>query len=294
MSLGDEARRVHLRLRSMVKPRLAVFGARWLPSHRRRDREADVLLAWFPKTGGTWVRLMLSTVLARHAGVRLVNPLDFEALARAAEGLPRIRAIHEDEPHWKTPEQLTVSKAQWRDRKVILLVRDPRDTLVSLHFQMTRRWRVTDLPMDAFVFQRRGGLDTMLRYYNLWAAARAEVPALHMVRYEDLHRDPVGELSAILAFLGLNAVPASLVEEAVAENRIERMRKREAALEFDTHRLRPGDPEDPESFKARRGKVGGFVDYLAPETIARMEAVIEAELDPWYGYRRLRQAQARG
>ena len=49
--------------------------------------------------------------------------------------------------------------------------------------------------------------------------------------------------------------------------------------------LRPGDAADPESFKVRRGKVGGFVDYLDADDCDFMDAYIEATLAAGYGYR---------
>jgi hypothetical protein len=49
-------------------------------------------------------------------------------------------------------------------------------------------------------------------------------------------------------------------------------------------RLRPGSLDDEESFKTRRGKVGGFADYLSPEDVAFVEEKVRGELDPLFGY----------
>ena len=43
------------------------------------------------------------------------------------------------------------------------------------------------------------------------------------------------------------------------------MQKLEAAGAFDSNILHPGDVRDPESFKVRRGKVGGYREYLSVE-----------------------------
>src|SRR5438094_743422 len=52
---------------------------------------------------------------------------------------------------------------------------------------------------------------------------------------------------------------------------------------FDSKILHPGDVRDPESFKVRRGKVGGFREYLSA---GDQECAIQAlvELDPRFGY----------
>jgi len=50
-------------------------------------------------------------------------------------------------------------------------------------------------------------------------------------------------------------------------------------------RLRPRDPGDVQSYKTRRGKVGGYVDHLLPGDVAWMEARIRSAPSPLFGYR---------
>ena len=44
------------------------------------------------------------------------------------------------------------------------------------------------------------------------------------------------------------------------------------------------NPNDPESFKVRRAKVGGYRDYFNSEQVAELEALIAARLSPAFGY----------
>ena len=61
------------------------------------------------------------------------------------------------------------------------------------------------------------------------------------------------------------------------------MQKLEAAGAFDLNILHPGDVRDPESFKVRRGKVGGYCEYLSAEDQQFAAAAI-TELDRRFGY----------
>ncbi|MDQ3199728.1 MAG: hypothetical protein M3Q46_11205, partial [Verrucomicrobiota bacterium] len=61
------------------------------------------------------------------------------------------------------------------------------------------------------------------------------------------------------------------------------MQKLESAGAFDSKILRAGDARDPESFKVRRGKIGGFQDYLSPEDQERAAAAMR-RLDSRFGY----------
>src|SRR5438046_10268684 len=57
----------------------------------------------------------------------------------------------------------------------------------------------------------------------------------------------------------------SIFQAALDFSRFDNMQKLEAAGAFDSKILRPGDVRDPESFKVRRGKVGGYREYLSAE-----------------------------
>ncbi|MEZ4253755.1 MAG: sulfotransferase domain-containing protein [Polyangiales bacterium] len=275
-------------LRTVFHPMTSRWLEAYAPWRLARNRRTDVFLLWFPKTGGTWVRLLLHDVLVKHFDVKNAPPLELEPLHDLDARIPRLRPFHDDAPHWKRPEQLRPHKERYRGKKVVLLVRDPRDTIVSLHLQVTKRWKVSPkTTLDEFVWQKRGSFETYLRFYNLWAEHRDVPSELLMLRYEDIHADPHGKLRQLVDFVGVEGVTDQLIADSVEHNRIESLRKREAAGQYQTSRLRPGDTSDPESFKARRGKVGGFVDYLRPEDIAEMTRRTREELDPWYGYTNL-------
>jgi hypothetical protein len=252
----------------------------------RRNRMADVFVLSFPKTGRTWLRVLLGKALALHHGLQDAEVIELDQLARAIPSLPRIRFKHDDNPHFKAPHELVDFKYEYRDRKVVLLVRDPRDTLVSAYFQMTKRedsYRFEGTLAD-FLRCPRGSWDTMIRFYNIWADQRSAPAAFLLVRYEDLHADAARELRRVLEFLGYRDVAEQTIQAAVEFSRFENMRKMEQSNSLSSGRLKPGDAKDPESFKTRKGKVGGYVDYLDGEQIAELNARLKRELAPIYGY----------
>ncbi|TGR37597.1 sulfotransferase domain-containing protein, partial [Mesorhizobium sp. M8A.F.Ca.ET.198.01.1.1] len=119
--------------------------------------------------------------------------------------------------------------------------------------------------------------------FNLqWFAAARQMKKIALLRYEDMQRDTEGTLRAIGDFIGRHFADSDLAD--VTYNRsFERMRQSEASGELGLRyggKLRPRDPDDPESFKVRRGKVGGYLDYLDAEAIAYCDGVL-ARLDYW-------------
>lgn len=248
----------------------------------------DVFLLEYPKCGRTWLRTMIGRAAERIGGIRLSDPGDLRLAARAVPRLPAIEVSHDDYPQLKPAAAVATDKSIYSGHKVLLLVRDPRDVVVSLHFQRTRRGERDFGPagegetLSDLVRAPAGGIASIVAYYNAWAAARAAPRAFELVTYEDLRADTAGTLARVLAFVGYVPTDDDLVAAVVEECRFERMQAAEAAGAFASGRLRPGDAGDPESFKVRRGRVGGHVDYLDPVDAAWIDRYLATELDPAY------------
>jgi hypothetical protein len=104
-----------------------------------------------------------------------------------------------------------------------------------------------------------------------------------LVRYEALRASPAEHFRDLLALLGESTPDITIFQEALEFSRFENMQKLEAAGAFDSKILRPGDVRDPESFKVRRGKVGGYREYLSPED-QEYAADALTKLDVRFGY----------
>lgn len=251
----------------------------------RAQRRADVLLISYPKCGRTWLTMMLARALAQHAGVEDVDYLGSDLPAETAAGVPRIRISHDDNPHWKTARRLVRSKRRYRAKKIILLVRDPRDVVVSMYFERSRRERAYSGTLHEFLHEAKGSLDTIIDYYNIWARERTQPQGFCLVRYEDLKADTLEQLKRILRFAGVEDIKDSHLQDAVQFASFENMRAMEVNDALKSGRLRARDPSDAESFKTRKGRVGGYAEYLGAEEIAWMERKIREQLDPFFGYR---------
>lgn len=263
--------------------RFRLLRASLSPSAIRAERRADVLLISYPKCGRTWLTMLLARALGAHAGLDDVDYLANDLPSGKGEGEGAIRISHDDNPHWKTARGLAGSKRRYRNKKIILLVRDPRDVVVSMYFERSRREQAYTGTLHEFLHEPKGSLDTILAYYNVWARERSRPKDFCLVRYEDLKLDAAGEARRILRFAGYELAD-ELVQEAAHFASFENMRAMESGDVLKSGRLRPRDPKDAESFKTRKAKVGGFVDYMNPAEIAWMEAKIQSTLDPLYGY----------
>jgi hypothetical protein len=249
-----------------------------------RAPESEVLIVSYPKCGRTWLRLMLGTVLCRQFGLDEADVFATRSLSASASLRPT-RFVHDGAGGvagipWDRQERV---KSRFRGRSVVLLVRDPRDVIVSSYFQATRRMAAYRGALGEFVRDDCFGVRSVLAMYAAWEASRDLPQEFLLVRYEELHRDPGAVLRAVLAVMGVSEPDDAAVAAALAHGSFERMRARERAGDLEGRKLRPGDPSDLESYKVRRGVVGGYVDYLDPGDVAWIEARMREHGDP-FGY----------
>jgi len=62
------------------------------------------------------------------------------------------------------------------------------------------------------------------------------------------------------------------------------MMRMERENSLNSGRLRPVDIDDAESYKVRKGKVGGYVDYLSDEDIGYLNQKTKTILPDYFGY----------
>ncbi|BBK29474.1 sulfotransferase domain-containing protein [Stella humosa] len=248
----------------------------------------DAFVLEYPKCGRTWLRLMIGRAVALATGLDLADPTDLGRLASLRPGLPRILVTHDDDPELKRVEDIWRDKTIYRGRRVLLQIRDPRDVVVSYFFHRTTRNHEAapvapyQGTMATFARHPQGGIPNIVAFYNAWAAGRDEPAALLRLDYEDLVADPAAGLAAALAFLELPSPGPDGIRAVVEDSSFARMQALEAAGTVPGRRLTLVDPSNPEARKVRRGKVGGYRDYLAADDIAWIEDYLARHLDPWY------------
>jgi hypothetical protein len=225
----------------------------------------------YPKTGRTWLRMMLGRYVCATRRVSL-DRVNRTLLLLAGAGMPT-SFIHGDagfeaRKHYR---ELKADKTAYREKKVLLLGRDVRDTVVSAYFHTTRRLKLFEGTISEFARDEYYGAPKILTFYRLWHEGRAAPREFLFLRYEDMHRNPADALASVLRFLGEAAVDAQAVSVAVEFAAFENLRKAESEDRFHDRSMTAGAEGDPESYKFRRGKAGGYADYLSAEDIAYID-----------------------
>ena len=247
----------------------------------------DAFLISYPKCGRTWLRLLLGKYVIGPAGRG--DPLEVRQLTYSNPEFSSLEVSHDDFPHWKRADSVVTNKQAYAGKKVIFLVRDPRDTLVSYYFQYTKRGD-KDLANDAgfngtlsdFIRHDIGALRSLVAFYNAWARNRDVPQDFLLVKYEDMISDVRPILWGIVAFLEWPMRDPAFFDDVVAFGSFDNMRKIEETNALNNVRLQAPMDRDPEGFKVRRGKVGGYIDYLQPDDIRYVDEYLQEHLDDYF------------
>lgn len=232
----------------------------------REHRRARVIIVSYPKSGRTWLRAIVARTFAeQQKGVSEELSFDSFSVSRAGGALPT-RYTHDDTPNTEARSytRLERDKSRYRGKKVIFLCRDPRDVLVSCYFQATRRHDLFDGSLSEFLRSDEFGIRKILTFYNIWYASRDIPSEFLLLHYEDLHQAPHAQIRNVLAFMGIDEVDPDMLDRAIAFSRFENMRKLEETNYYGIKGMRPKNSNDAESYKVRKGKVGGYSEYLSP------------------------------
>lgn len=269
-----------------------------------------VWLASYPKSGNTWLRILLANLAAgedapadindlssygahaadrdqfeastlldssllSHEEIDALRPRVYEAIARRS-GERQWMKVHDAYRLLPGGEPLLGESA----RAALYLVRDPRDVAVSFahHDDVPVDTAIAMMETTDYGFCRsRAGLPSQLRQtLRGWSDHVASwldqhcVP-VHVIRYEDLAADAAAAFGAALTFVGYHAA-ASDIERSIRRSAFRELQRLERIEGFAERESR-GSP----FFRA--GEAGGWRSILTAEQRARIERSHGAMMD---------------
>ena len=230
------------------------------PGRQVEVQDDDVFIVSYPKSGNTWVRYMLAYILSKGS---------ISSLAEMNDTIPDIYTASKNKLKDVRSHRFLKSHEYFdpRYQKVIYLVRDPRDVLISLYYYR-KRWSTKSnfFTIDEFAdsFVESGKSATWGEHVGSWYGARQDDTIIY-IKYEDLIEDAKGTLKCITDHVGLQCTDDSIVE-AVEAASFDKMKKREMSKDWDETKLAYN--KHVKFF--RSGSTQQWVNKLSPSTVNKI------------------------
>jgi hypothetical protein len=161
-----------------------------LTREAHRYKEADAIVVTLGKSGRTWLRVFLyayfgavdkreftlkADQLAGSKVPKLVFTHDLWSYTTARKFKDRLRGRH------------MIPRLESRTKSIILMIRDPRDVIVSLFFQVTKRSHQYQYKgvLSEMIRHPKFGIDSIVDVMNTWMAEWGGRENLKLLRYED-------------------------------------------------------------------------------------------------------------
>ena len=263
-----------------------------------RDPAHKLFVVSFPKSGRTWMRVMISRYKQLTLGIADYHLYLHRIFSTEPHLSPQVNFTHAQsnyptnryESMWfllsralgaslDTTSRMSLERC--RGAKLVFVCRDPRDVILSYYHHRSKRLAHFKYrgSMTEFVRDEYLGLPHLIQYMN-FVAEQKERFDHRFTYYEDLRADAFAEMNCILSFAGF-AVDQEALRQTIEFGSLENMRKLERS-DLGFKELSVRNPKDPDSYKVRKGKVGSYRTEMSPEDVAYLDEQVRTHLHPFY------------
>ena len=180
---------------------------------------SDILLLSYPKSGRTWLRVMLVRYYMYIHKLRVPwkQVTELQYLYRLNRSIPKWGVHHFGDPQFVVSDRVRIDAKAIQGKKVIFLIRDPFDVTKSFYRQYWFRkgkdnhlGRSLSKDQRKFLTGSKGGILSVINYHKaIDKYVRTHDNAI-VVRYERLLELDEGEFVRILTFLDLSICPETI------------------------------------------------------------------------------------
>jgi hypothetical protein len=220
----------------------------------------DFHLVSYPKSGNTWLRYLIADAIIRSNNIEF--KVDESSLNFVVPGTPKRADVVNSDIRNKIIDtgapRVFKSHSAYNKHypKVILLVRDPRDVMVSYFLYSKERLKNFNGSFSEFI-RSNTGIYQWLKHTNSWLNNYD-----FLINYEELLDEPIKSLRRLFDFIGIENLDDATIEEIVMENSILKLREKSPSSQF------------TENFNFfRSGKSKDWINHFSKEDLAYYESL---------------------
>ncbi|MFZ3138515.1 MAG: TylF/MycF/NovP-related O-methyltransferase [Thermodesulfovibrionales bacterium] len=221
-------------------------------------KPSDVWIVSYPRSGNTWIRLLISDIILQLHGFDTGTELPIHA----DDIIPDIQQKNIDDIDTRVKLPFRLIKTHWtREKvrgKVIYIFRKPAEALCSyyyFHLRYPHLKNKVSSGIDIFVTQN---IDEWCRHIKSYIKAYESGEDILFISYEYMHEDPVLVLKSVSNFIGISA-DETQYKKAIKNHT------------FDKHHNNEQLGDHLFEYFFRKGKVDSAKNELKLDTIKHIE-----------------------
>lgn len=291
--------------RGFLFPAVFFYQGFWCPSRILHNvitfqqhfeaHDTDIILATKPKSGTTWLKSLVYSILNRTRFTETDHPLltksphelapffEFNVYSEKNEGVPDLSNINPPRlfsthlPYRALPESIKGSKC-----RIVYIGRNPYDTVVSawkfltghnpeLHFEVT---------IEDYLGHFLRGVEEFGPHWEhvlgYWKESLDRPNKFLFIKYEDMKENGTREMKRLAEFLG-----CGFSQEEETDGVIERILKLcslSNLKELEVNKTGKCTPVENKLF-FRKGEVGDWVNHLNPSMVERIDQMVKEKFE---------------
>ena len=228
----------------------------------------------FPKSGRTWVRQFLNN----YYFIKYPFSITDRSINSYNHEIPNINYSHSGYDYFSQKDISYFSKKYIKDKnkKVVFMVRDPRDVFVSYFFQLTQRFDLArekrkmnwdNIKISELLYNEDYGLNHIIDFMNIWYNNLNESNnVFHLIQYEEIKKNQIVEFTKLLEFISSEPINDAALNEAIQLSSFKKMKKNEQKKIHNLDQLN-SLTDNENSSKVRKGIVGDYVNYFSENDV---------------------------
>jgi hypothetical protein len=176
-------------------------------------------------------------------------------------------------------KDVVFNKQRYKDKRIIFLIRDPRDVLVSSWYHLKYRENIYREDLSKFIRDELTGIQKVVHFFNTWYENQQNTKEFLLLSYENLHNRTEESFQKMLEFIG-ETPNLQILHNAIEETKFNKMQKMESSGDLKEPWMKPGSNKSRQSMKIRKGKIGSYKEELSQEDIAYINTYMQTNLHP--------------
>lgn len=223
----------------------------------------DKFIISYPKSGRTW----LYEILKLYAFKLYSDPNKYQqGLVKIGNNL--IKFEHDCSDWVPYPQKkLKIKNREIINSKKIILIRDPREIIISSWYHLTFREKINNEKINKFIDNSYLGIIKIINFYNLINENLLNKSII--INYATLCNNTSVEVEKILDFFDIE-INKNLISECIKDCSFENLQTKE---------IKTNKIMDKRSLKFRRGKIGNLSEDLENKDIKKINFYINSKLN---------------